>query len=81
LYAKRALTLEGARKNKVLTRISGEIAVLNMKRLEVRNAFSLEMFNALRLVIDAVGGDENVRCVIPVLLASVQVVGEIACCV
>jgi 1,4-dihydroxy-2-naphthoyl-CoA synthase len=64
-----------------LSKISGGIADLILKRLEVRNAFSPEKFNELRQAIDAVGGEEKVCCVIPVLLASVQVVGEIACCV
>ena len=64
-----------------LSKTSGGVAVLTLNRPEVRNAFSPEKFNELRQTIDVDRGDENVRCVIPVLLASVQVVGEIACCV
>jgi enoyl-CoA hydratase/carnithine racemase len=63
-----------------LTEISGGVAVLTLSRPEDRNVSSPEMFNELRQAIDAAWGGENVRCVIPVLLASVQVVGEIACC-
>ena len=62
-----------------LSKISGGVAVLTLNRPEDRNVSNPEMFNELRLAIDAVGGGENVRYDIPVLLVSVQVVGEIAC--